>query len=175
MKHAMIDIETMGTKPDTPILSVAVATFDEIGHIGDTFHQFVTWETAFTNRTPSPETICWWLEQNDEARKALITDKEKFPLSTVLINLSIFLCFNYYVWSNGATFDIAILENAYDQYNLSTPWHFRYVRDMRTIKMLKLIDADLYKPEIAHDSLSDAKAQARYVSDALYTLETMRS
>ncbi len=112
------------------------------------------------------------------SEKGTTTDKE-FPLIAVLHNLFAFLknqvIGEYCVWGNGATFDITLLENAYRQHNLSPYWNFRSIRDVRTIKMLELVDPNQFKPTVAHDALADANAQARFICASLTELKRIRA
>lgn len=45
-----------------------------------------------------------------------------------------------FVWGNGSSFDIAILEYWYDKLGILIPWKFWNVRDLRTIVELSGID-----------------------------------
>jgi len=72
-----------------------------------------------------------------------------------------------YVWGNGATFDISILEAAYRQRGIPIPWAFWNIRDVRTIAALAWPHVKKDHTEfvgVPHRALDDAKHQARYVS-----------
>ena len=72
-----------------------------------------------------------------------------------------------YLWGNGANFDVSILQSAYENVNLPTPWGFRDVRCLRTIRALSGA-CYIARPEIgvAHNALDDARAQAMWLIDA---------
>jgi len=72
-----------------------------------------------------------------------------------------------YVWGNGSTFDISMLEHAFVQLGLHIPWKYYNIRDCRTIQMLAedLIDRNDVKFEgEKHNALHDARWQAAYTS-----------
>jgi inhibitor of KinA sporulation pathway (predicted exonuclease) len=72
------------------------------------------------------------------------------------------------VWSNGATFDIAILENAYRQlgYEEHIPWLYPHIRDVRTVCALAegVVNKELFLFQgTPHVAVDDAIHQAKYV------------
>lgn len=91
MNHLMIDLETMGSGPYAPIISIGAVFFDpNAGAIGDDFQVNVSLESSMRFRArPDASTILWWMEQGEDARKALTNDTEE--LSTALCWLSEFI------------------------------------------------------------------------------------
>lgn len=160
MRHVMIDLETMGTRPDSAIVSVGAVRFDpRLGQISKrTFYRELDWEEQ--GRKIDPDTQSWWIKQSNEAQLALYGIEE---LSDALVELADYLPKDAKVWGNGPTFDITMLENAYMQHNISIPWRFWNIRDCRTMK-------DLFEWErggfgknaahVKHNALDDALAQA---------------
>lgn len=63
------------------------------------------------------------------------------------------------MWANSPAFDLVMLRNAFNKHHVDAPWGFWIERDFRTF--LSMTNADRVKPEVAHDALSDAKAQAQ--------------
>lgn len=167
MKHIMIDLETLGTGVDAVFIAIGAIYFDpDTGELGDEFYENIDWQSSLNQgRTMTADTIKWWFQQSNEARRAVV--KNGAPLIRVLKTFDHF-CGNYpMVWGNGSTFDISILEHAYTQLNREVPWKFWNIRDVRTIKDLgkKKVDEAIFKMEgIAHNALDDAKHQAKYVS-----------
>lgn len=163
MQDVMIDIETLDTRPSTVILSIGAVRFDiekpEV--IGDTFHVHVDIDSCLAaGRTVSGNTILWWLDQSDEARKK-ITDAQRVPLHRALLQLSTFVTEKDRVWGNGASFDNSALSDAYRSCGLPQPW--RYWGDMcyRTLKNLykDIVPKPVFQG-IPHDALADAFNQA---------------
>ena len=169
----MIDLETMGLGTNAPILSIGAVAFRASGDgLGATFHEGISLEDSMASgRRPTASTILWWLQQGDEARKQV---RQKcisgLPVAVALQALAAWmksLPGIPYVWGNGANFDIAILEQAYLDQGLRTPWGYRDVRCFRTIMSEYGSDLDWVKPLVAHDALADAEAQARTLQNCM--------
>ncbi|RJT76533.1 exonuclease [Escherichia coli] len=172
--HLMIDLETMGTNTNAPIVVIGAVFFDpQTGEIGPVFYIVISLTDAMnTGAVPDGGTIKWWLKQSSEARAAILTGQVKLKDS-----LSRFREFiNEYsdekfvqVWGNGATFDNAILRTSYERLDIPCPWRYHNDRDVRTIVELgKAIDFDArtaipFEGE-RHNALDDARYQAKYVS-----------
>ncbi|HGT5796018.1 TPA: 3'-5' exoribonuclease [Escherichia coli] len=172
--HLMIDLETMGTNTNAPIVVIGAVFFDpQTGEIGPVFYIVISLTDAMnTGAVPDGGTIKWWLKQSSEARAAILTGQVKLKDS-----LSRFREFiNEYsdekfvqVWGNGATFDNAILRTSYERLDIPCPWRYHNDRDVRTIVELgKAIDFDArtaipFEGE-RHNALDDARHQAKYVS-----------
>lgn len=175
MNHLMIDLETMGNKPNSPIVSIGAVFFEpSTGELGADFYRVVTLKSAVGGgAVPDADTIMWWLQQSEEARMA-ICDKDAISISAALIKLNGFIRDNadsgkVQVWGNGATFDNVILRASYDREGIPCPWHFANDRDVRTIVELgKAIGInprrDIPFEGDRHNALADAKHQAKYVS-----------
>lgn len=169
-KNVMFDCETMGTRPNAPVLSVGGCFFDPMtGEIGDKFYASVDLVDAMSFGSADPETMRWWLRQSDEAR-AEIT-KKGGKLADVLNELAAFYNKGHdaAVWANGPGFDTAILDYAYHKCLWKTaPWPFWNVRDVRTV--VQLAEGLVKKPAaftkggVAHNALDDCIFQVGYVS-----------
>jgi hypothetical protein len=161
----MIDLESLGTNNDCVFVSIGACLFDpftnEIDH-GNTFYERIDWDSSFKEgRTFNVPTMKWWLQQSDAARNEIC--KEGNPLSVVLKQFENWLPEDPIVWGNGSTFDISILNHAY---NNCPKWKFWNIRDVRTV--LDIAKGLYRKPKIegtAHNALDDALYQAKYVCD----------
>lgn len=165
MKHVMIDIETLDTRPSAAILSIAAVRFDlDTGQLGPVFHKYVDIDSNLQcGRTVSGATILWWLSQPDEARNR-IAGAQAEPLHNVLKDLSLFVEEGDMVWGNGAGFDNVILEDAYRTVGLNAPWRFWSNMCYRTLKnMFKSAPKPQFQG-VAHDALDDAKFQAQHLA-----------
>ncbi|EFN0721016.1 exonuclease [Escherichia coli] len=172
--HLMIDLETMGTNTNAPIVVIGAVFFDpQTGEIGPVFYIVVSLTDAMnTGAVPDGGTIEWWLKQSSEARAAILTDQVK--LRDALSRFREFI--NEYsdekfvqVWGNGATFDNAILRTSYERLDIPCPWRYHNDRDVRTIVELgKTIDFDARTvipfEGVRHNALDDARHQAKYVT-----------
>jgi len=162
LRHVMIDLETMGLRPNAAIVSIGAVIFDpRYGKKADGFYTELAWRQQCRNIDSGTKE--WWGKQNPKAKKALSGTAE---LGEQLEELAFWLPNDCKVWGNGPTFDISILEDAYIQHDIEIPWKFWNVRDCRTIK-------DLYESArggfdkksggTLHNALDDAQYQADYV------------
>ncbi|HEA3647223.1 TPA: 3'-5' exoribonuclease, partial [Escherichia coli] len=178
--HLMIDLETMGTNANAPIVVIGAVFFDpQTGEIGPVFYIAISLTDAMnTGAVPNGGTIEWWLKQSSEARAAILTDQVK--LKDALSRFREFI--NEYsdekfvqVWGNGATFDNAILRTSYERLDIPCPWRYYNDRDVRTIVELgKTIDFDARTvipfEGVRHNALDDARHQAKYVTATIQKL-----
>lgn len=65
MNNLMIDLESMGKKPNAPIVSIGAVIFDpQSGELGQEFYTAVNLESAMEQgAVPDGDTILWWLRQ----------------------------------------------------------------------------------------------------------------
>lgn len=173
----MLDLETLGTRPGSVILSIGACVFDEHGPIDNvafTFHAdlYLSDQTA-RGCTIDPDTVLWWLQQKDDARMAVVN---RTPISVMA---ALGLLYNFYerndcetVWSNGADFDIPLITDLYKRAGLAPPWKYNAGRDVRTIfaLILKKLGDFGHKNDMGHHALHDALFQAREVADAMLFL-----
>lgn len=76
MNNLMIDLETMGNKPNAPIVSIGAVFFEpETGEIGPELYTAVDLKSEVAlGAAPDADTILWWLTQSSEARAAITGD-----------------------------------------------------------------------------------------------------
>ncbi|WP_251843258.1 exonuclease [Enterobacter hormaechei] len=175
--HLMVDIESLGKKPDAPIVSIGAIFFDPAsGQTGPEFYKVISLESAMEwGGVPDASTILFWLKATPEARSEIVMD-HAIPLDDALLQFKDFIAENaangkdtVQVWGNGATFDNVLLEDSYARTGISCPWKYWNNRDVRTI--VELGKAVGYTPrhEIPfegepHKAISDARHQVKYVS-----------
>ena len=171
--HFSIDLETLGTRYNAAILSIGVQQFDiGTGKLGETFYREIDLDSAIKAGKVTGSTLAWWALQGDAAKR-VFGSNGKTPLSVALEELRTWMrkkATNPKVWGNGASFDISILEHAYDNgaVGLKEPWQYTNIRDMRTI-----MDYCLVKPKregTHHNALDDAKYQAQCIAAAHQTI-----
>ena len=170
MKNVMIDLETLGTKPGSVILSIGAVKFGKEG-LGDEFYAAIELDSATrSGLTIDASTVAWWMDQSEEARK-VFTESPRDPLFAALKNLQTYLrkgCTesDVKIWGNGADFDNVLLAAAYDVVNLPVPWKFYNNRCYRTMKSMSAVP----KPDregVHHNALDDAKYQALHLVSIL--------
>ncbi len=169
LDHIMIDLEALGTKQHSVFISIGACRFNpHTGEIDEKFYEHIDWDSAIkAERSMDASTIKWWLQQSDAARKEIL--RQGKPLKDVLKALGKWTrtVASSKVWGNGATFDISMLENAYDNMFGVQPWDFWNVRDVRTIVDLatgKISQGEMKFEGTQHNALDDAIHQAKYVS-----------
>lgn len=174
--HLMIDLETMGNKPSSPIIAIGAVFFSpQTEELGEEFYTPVDLESAMAGGAiPDADTIIWWLKQSSEARAAVCVDGAP-SLMSALYDLNKFIRSNtdnpgrLRVWGNGAVFDNVILRESYKRECVPEPWKWFNDRDVRTIVELgKEIGFDPKKDMPfdgeRHNAIADAIHQAKYVS-----------
>ncbi|BBV30605.1 3'-5' exoribonuclease domain-containing protein [Citrobacter portucalensis] len=175
--HLMVDLETMGSGPDAPIVSIGAVYFDpSTGNTGAEFYQVVSLESSMSfGMKPDASTIQWWLKQSSEARSAILVD-EALGLRETLELLADFIAENaangshtVQLWGNGCSFDNVILRRAYALTETPFSVPFWNDRDVRTIVELgKSVGInprfDIPFEGDMHNALSDARHQVKYVS-----------
>lgn len=168
----MLDIETLGSKTTSAMLSIGAVMFDiNTGETGIEFHEHINLQDCLNQGfTVDRDTIMWWMKQSDDARKG-IYEKTGSPLKIVLKQFASYhnACKEVnnespQIWGNGASFDVTILQHAYEKLNMEIPWNFYDVRDVRTVVMYHPeVKANMEFEGVKHDALADCKHQIKYL------------
>jgi hypothetical protein len=168
-ENIMIDLETLDTTPTAVFPVICAYEFDPItGEKGDFFYRNIDIPDQIScGRTMGYDTILWWMNQSDEARKQITAPGEL--LFYVLADLRMFIPKNAKVWSNGIDFDLSILRSAYAKATL--PWEYWNQRDMRTVVKLAQ-ELCCFDPKsipfegTKHNAKADCEHQIRLLSEA---------
>ena len=164
MQNVMLDLETMGTNPNAPVLAIGAVFFDRTGHNpDDKFYQTIMLESSMAmGGVIDPATVIWWMRQNIDARKQLTTATNL--LVPVLLEFSAWVKRpNVVVWGNGADFDNVILKQAYYNARLDLPWGRYNNRCYRTLKNL-VPHVSIERLGTHHNALDDAVSQAEHAA-----------
>ena len=168
MNNIMIDIETLSTEFDAVILSIAAVRFDlKTGDRSseDLYIRIDKQSCADVGLKIDPDTIDWWLNQEDKARQEFLKNDDRSALKEALKDLSNFILETDKVWSNGATFDLVILRSAYKACKLKLPWEFYNERDVRTLSdLIPTIKENEPFVGTKHNPLFDCMNQIKYCS-----------
>jgi hypothetical protein len=164
----MIDIEGLGTGPDAAILTIAAQSFDPFGtgHYDRHYYARITLESQ-ENRRIQDDTVAWWATQ-PEAQAEAFADNNRIPLDQALDELYKLAWQHDYIWAQGPTYDINILEHAYKSYNKTQPWQFYRIRDSRTVLSLW---PGRPVPPTSHHALEDTRKQINVLQQTLKHLE----
>lgn len=169
--HVMLDLETLGTRPNSVIASIGAVFFNPSGdgiHDEDCFYVRIDIESCVeAGLVMDPSTILWWLQQSQEARDSTFGG-QKYPLEQALGQFSDFLrrskdLKNVRIWGNGSDFDNVILGSAYKALGYRPPWSYGKNRCFRTVNSM-LHPKGIIMPTRTgthHNALDDAKYQAR--------------
>ena len=169
MKNIMIDIETLGTRPGSVIVSIGACSFDpaDIESVGK--HEFYvnidSDDSKSLGLTTDQDTLNWWAKQ-DPATMELLKDNKQ-QLVDALNQFSQWWAMSgcKYPWSHGATFDLVLLEAAYALAGLKCPFKYFNAHDTRTVYHWARVSPDR-KVGTHHYALDDAKNQAVAVCKA---------
>lgn len=157
----MVDMETISTKPNACILSLAAVKFDKydenVPMDGKVWYLDIEEQSAM-GRDIDEETLAWWASQGDSAIAESFRDDGRQSVAEVMDEFHKFCWNTTEFWAQGTIFDITILENLLAQMNLPRPWHFRQIRDTRTLFALGI--PYTYDNPCKHDPLADCIAQA---------------
>ena len=160
----MIDIEGLGTGPDAAILTIAAQSFDPFGtgHYDRHYYARITLESQEIRRIQD-DTLAWWATQ-PEAQAEAFAEDNRIPLDQALDELYRLAWQHDYIWAQGPTYDINILEHAYKSYNKTQPWQFYRIRDSRTVLSLW---PGRPVPPTSHHALEDTRKQINILQQTL--------
>jgi 3' exoribonuclease, RNase T-like len=163
MADIMIDLEGLGTGPSAVILTIGAQMFDPMSRGWHDRHYYarITLESQ-PDRNIQQDTIDWWATQPAESREEAFGEENRVPLDQALDELGRLIWQAKYVWANGPTYDMNILEHAYKSYNKPLPWKYYKVRDARTIYSLY---PNLPKYPATHHALEDCQRQIYLLQD----------
>jgi exodeoxyribonuclease VIII len=175
MADIMIDIESLDTGPDCVILTIGAVLFDPKGQgIIERLELRPTIEdqTELYNRTINDDTLRWWGEQSEAAQEEALGDRDRVSFKDCMDTLYKW-CWKYnngHVWSNGASFDIVVMESAWRNFKQLPPWSFWNIRDTRTIYDICGVRLKSDGHVTSHKAVEDAERQAIVVQQAYMKL-----
>ena len=166
----MVDVESMGKRPDAAVVSIGAVFFDlQSCTLGPTFLQTIHLGSAVANGgTMDPGTVLWWLGQSEEARKGIRFGGR--AIGDVLEDFRDWIAktcrpADARPWGNSDFFDLPKIESAYTRLCMSTPWFWTNCRDFRTVRNLHPhVEYDFKsKGDDAHNALVDAIFQTEHL------------
>lgn len=177
MRELMVDIETMGTNKDAPIIQIGAVYFSmKTGETGDEYLINIDLADAIKwGAKPDGRTIEWWMHQSKEARDGLLDPKPEYE-ERALADFNNFWSRAKRVWSH-ATFDFVMLIEAMRRRDINPLCHYRKARDIRTLTGLvgmtrEQIDTfQVDRAGVHHNGLDDALHQVSYCCEAYNQLK----
>lgn len=168
MKNIMLDLETMGTDPNSAIVAIGAVAFNLNEPIdSDDFYRKVTLRSSMQNKgVIDPSTILWWMNQSQSAREEIVTADvdilEALQDFTTWVDDLRVMYGGIQIWGNGSDFDNVILASAYRNANMDAPWKFWENRCYRT--MVKVYPGTkIMRKGTHHNALDDARTQADHL------------
>ena len=162
----MVDLEAMGLRPTSAILSIGVVLFDQTKII-DKFYTPVSLTSCIEHGlTTDKSTEDWWAKQSDMARRAWDTpDAPPLPVALKMMNdwmLTKGGTKENCLWGNGSDFDNVLLVNAFNAIGADPPWMFWNHHCFRTMKNVFQIQPSA-RVGTYHNALDDAVTQVNWL------------
>lgn len=185
-RHVMIDSETLSTSNNGVIWQIgAVEWFPGRPHgtCEETLRAFnahISLESSFAaGRVVDPSTIMYWMGAETDAREAFILGQQNaIAWRDALQLLSEWIVTDNgrqgmsrttrapdAVWSHGAAFDLAMLEEGYRRARMKCPWDYNAQRDTRTI--FAMSGQSLHKWYTEEDRVNDKLIAHNAVDDSI--------
>ena len=169
--NVMLDFETLGTEPQSAVLSLGVVAFDNEKIISEWYCEFNLQDQISNGRKISASTLQWWLSQEKDAQDVFLEGTKKLSLdeffADFLRELSVYNKKDIVVWGNGASFDISIIENIFRRHHPkgedAFPWIYWNVMCFRTFNNLTQCKKLVQFKGTKHNALADARFQAEAV------------
>lgn len=174
--HVMVDLETLGTKPNSVMLTIGAVRFNpwwddtdrDLDNM-DTFYRRVSLEGyEGLDHQIDDATLQWWSQQNDEVREEAFAEDDRHDIRNVLSDFHRWCGGIDAIWANGTGFDLNILEHFSRELKRGVAWKYWQARDARTLYALV---PGLERPKgAAHHALWDCWSQIIGVQRAFKTL-----
>ena len=175
--HAMIDLETLDTKPSCQILSLGAVKFNALSDQEPHSELYIKPDIDQQDklgRSTSDDTINWWSKQDPKAMEEAFSEAGRMDMDTMLNQLTKWLVGVDTIWGHGYGFDITILEDLYRNCERPIPWQFWQVKDSRTLFSCCKVDPRKAMQSDLHNALADAYFQAKSVQVAYKELGVQR-
>lgn len=169
LDHICIDLETLSTRSNAVIVTIAAVKFNFLGDDVEKFSLNVNpREGKALGLHISKETVDWWRLQRPEATKAWMNSQ--VGLGDALDQLDAFCGGkkDTHYWSLGTNFDFPILESSYEVLDRKEPWKYWNIHDMRTAYYLAGLDTKLEeRVGTYHNAIDDCLTEIKWLKKAL--------
>lgn len=178
LRDLSIDIETLGTGPRAVILSVGLAWFDfQIPDVivepyAEIYPRIE--EQQKLGRYIDFSTVCWWMDQSQEAKKVFDDYIQRIPLLEAASRIGAAVNQANTIWAKGPDFDCVIANDLMRQVIPGFRWPFWKNRCVRTLCKLVPSAGLLQQYTVAHSALGDAIHQANQMREAARYLQGMK-
>ena len=164
----MLDMETLGTSPNSVILSIGAIKFDpDTNELHNPLYIVINTQSCLdVGMTINQDTLLWWEQQDPEASKVIGMAKESdVTIHEALRTFNKYVTHSSCVWGNGADFDNAMLQEAYNKCGIEPAWMFYNNRCYRTMK--NMVRVEHKRRGVHHNALHDAQYQAEHLMKIL--------
>lgn len=168
MNNVIIDLETLGRNPGTVVISIGGYCLET----KETFYQSINIDSNLKyGLTIDPDTLTWWMNQSDDARKVFTEPKVNLPNALNALKNWLRSLGKINIWGDGSMFDLSILEACYRACNMSYPWHYTQCCCYRTLKKLF---PQFEKPRhgVYHRADDDARTNGEHLDKILFFLRS---
>ncbi len=179
--HVMINLETLGTRPNAVVIQIGAVLFEPVsgGKVlnGKAFDRHVLVQDG--SGTIDHGTLCFWLAEKSAARMGKALSERAVFLGRALEELVAWPMETHGlsweavegVWAKPADFDLPILKSAFAQFGMDVPWDRRTTRCVNTLFSLVGGTPEVdWTGLIHHDARDDAVGQAMQVQKAMAAL-----
>jgi hypothetical protein len=165
-----IDIETLGVRTGSVVLSVGLVIFErESDRIVDTFYRVINMRASLDDGwTQHPSTVEWWAQQPEHVRQEAMGNPQSLPPAQGVCDFIEFVERHRprTLWANHQDFDLPLWKAYVDRYagDEAWPYHYGAGRDMPTLIEFTGVNKREIRPEgDKHNALTDALWAARVV------------
>jgi len=170
----MVDLETLSLDYEAMLLSIGAVSFPlphppvfENEAISLFYRKIKLEGQQAIGREFNPETLRWWFTQPSHVQKEAF-DANGLDLAIALSHFMAFLPRVMQkqpdeIWSNGADFDIPILQHYFRRNGYQIPWSYKSVRCFRTLKELHPGHEPEGFDKNKHNALEDALHQTKWL------------
>ena len=172
----MVDLETLGTKPNSLMLTIGAIRFNpwkndietDMNDM-DTFYRRVSFESYDgLDHVIDDATLEWWGNQDESIRAEAFAEDDRHDIRNVLADFHKWCGGVDAIWANGTGFDLNILEHFSRELRRGVAWNYWQARDARTLYALV---PGLARPQgAAHHALWDCWSQLVGVQAAFRAL-----
>ena len=182
--EVMIDLETLSTKTRGVITQIGAVAFQPVSggqcRNDKALEIHVDIQSNLDHsRSITGATVNWWLQQDNAARSAFVFGQmgDTLSLPEALMALTNWpstfgMQWKHIngVWANGPSFDVTMLETAFEDCGLEVPWQYKAPRCCRTLFALVGGPPKIESVLVSHKAVDDAIYQACQVQEAMRML-----
>lgn len=182
----MLDVETLGKGSNAAVIAIGAVAFNmNEGIIGDSYYASIDPEEASVFGSVDMSTITWWMDQSEEARKAIFNNEENLNVWRAVNGFRLWIeklresDSELYLWGNGSSFDNVVTKNFCQQRGATWPFKYNEDMDVRTLVRIgrEILGIDPKNESeflgVKHNALDDAIHQAKYCMTIWKELKAM--